>query len=473
MNIHLEIYNCYTQAIGSEEDLRLVKGWCTKEYEYYGTDWSVRPPRRGKCKDRISYYHQGRFPSGWTGGFLKDLKALKHNVTFEDKRVRPAIDRERIKESLVPPLRDYQDEALELCISRGRGIVHHATGAGKTIVMAKLIEQLGLLPTIVIVPTINLLLQTEEELTKFLGEQYVGIIGDKQFNPQTVTISTVQSLWSRLKSEDPAIRTVAKYCQALLIDEAHHINIAGKNKVQNTYFQIAQLIDAYFRIGFTATPGDEGSLERELLTAATGGVLHHISSSNLIKRGLLTRPVIEVYKVDCLQRYSDWPIAYKENILKNNYRNNLIIRLAQQFSRKGKSVLIVVTRVEEHGNILNDLIEEAVFMSGKTPSDERKQILEDFSNKTIKILISTVVNEGVNIPSMDVIIMAGGGKSNKQTIQRVGRALRKSENKENARIIDFYDNDGGMLLKHSKARLRTYKKEEEFQIEPLREVNYV
>ena len=93
--------------------------------------------------------------------------------------------------------------------------------------------------------------------------------------------------------------------------------------------------------------------------------------------------------------------------------------------------------------------------------------------KDLKILISTVVNEGVNIPSMDVIIMAGGGKSNKLTVQRVGRALRKAEGKETAKIIDFYDNDNGILLRHSKARLKTYRKEEEFQIEPLKEANNV
>ena len=298
----------------------------------------------------------------------------------------------------------------------------------------------------------------------------MGVIGDSRFEPNLITISTIQSLWSRLKSEDPAIRQVTKNCKALLIDEAHHINVAGRGKIQNTYFQIALLVDAYYRIGFTATPGDEGSLDKELLMAATGSVLHHVSSSALIKRGLLTRPIIEMYKITPAMRFSDWQVAYSENILMNAKRNGIVVRLAEQYAAEGKSVLVVVTRVETHGSILNDLIEDAVFMSGKTPTDERKQILEDFSNKKLKILISTVVNEGVNIPSMDVIIMAGGGKSNKQTVQRVGRALRKSGDKKEARIIDFYDNDNGMLLRHSKARLRTYKKEEEFQVEAIKEI---
>ena len=231
------------------------------------------------------------------------------------------------------------------------------------------------------------------------------------------------------------------------------------------------MLDCYYKFGLTATPGDPNSLERELLEGATGRVIDHVSSSELIKRGLLTKPVIQMYKITPPQRFSDWQAAYKQNILKNGRRNAQIVRLAERYADEGKSVLITVTRVAEHGGLLNDMIEDAVFMSGQTPADERKQILEDFGNKKIKILISTVVNEGVNIPSMDVIIMAGGGKSNKQTVQRVGRALRKSEGKNKAMIIDFYDADRGMLERHSKARLKTYKKESEFEIKDHIDVN--
>jgi superfamily II DNA or RNA helicase len=71
---------------------------------------------------------------------------------------------------------------------------------------------------------------------------------------------------------------------------------------------------------------------------------------------------------------------------------------------------------------------------------------------------------------MDVIIMAGGGKSSKQTVQRVGRALRTAQGKQVARIIDFYDADRGILQRHSRARLRTYKKEEEFEISEMIEI---
>ena len=57
------------------------------------------------------------------------------------------------------------------------------------------------------------------------------------------------------------------------------------------------------------------------------------------------------------------------------------------------------------------------------------------------------------------------------SLQRVGRALRKSEGKSKAMIVDFYDADNGMLERHSKARLKTYRKESEFEIKEHIDVN--
>ena len=463
-------YTLVTNATPEEE--ALLHEWCNKEFEYYGLDFSQRPPRRSKMSSNLPYFKYNKFPSGWTGKFIKRLKhdsryeAYGDRLTFKDVRTKPISHNWDVSTTTIPPLRDYQDRALLKSLQSTRGIIHHATGAGKTIVTAAILKELGL-PSLIIVPTLNLLLQTSDDLKGFLGEEYVGEIGEGAFDPQLFTVATVQSLWSRIKRDDPDLSTLFKKIDVLCIDEAHHINVAGKNKIQNTYFKIATMLDCYYKFGLTATPGDENSLERELLEGATGRVIDHVSSSSLIKRGLLTRPVIQMYKITPPQRYSDWQVAYRENVLKNARRNALIVQLAERFAKENKSVLITVTRVAEHGGTLNDLIEQAVFMSGQTPSDERKQILEDFGSKKNKILISTVVNEGVNIPSMDVIIMAGGGKSNKQTVQRVGRALRKAEGKHKATIIDFYDADNGMLERHSKARLKTYKKESEFEIKEI------
>ena len=167
---------------------------------------------------------------------------------------------------------------------------------------------------------------------------------------------------------------------------------------------------------------------------------------------------------------SDWKLAYDKNILENGDRNSKIVNIAKKYEAQGKSVLITVTRVKKHGRVLLESIPSARFMSGSCTAVEREKILKDFKEKKFHILISTVVNEGVNIPAMDVIILAGGGRSDKMTIQRVGRVLRKADGKDEAVIIDFFDKDRSILQKHSQSRLRLYKKEEQYDIELNAEV---
>jgi len=462
--LHFQIHNSYTQVFeATEEENELLAGWSTKEYHYYGIDYTQRPSRRAKKTAFLNYYQNGKFPTGWAGDFIRRLEDQGMEVEVEDARSLPGplapLDHN------IPKLRDYQTEAFKIAIERSRGIVYHATGAGKTLVMAQILATLGR-PAIIIVPTLNLLMQTHDCFKEYFGEAVVGRIGEGMFIPRLLTVSTVQSLWSHIKAGLQELTPIMQACEVLMIDEGHHINIAGKNKIQNTYFQIVQLVDAYYKFGFTATPGEEGELERILLEGATGRVIHKVTSSDLIKRGLLTQPHIKIYKVTCPGRFGDWPTAYRRNILGNRQRNRMIQRLALYYSKLGRSVLVIVNRVEDHGVILCEAIEDSVLMIGQTPTSERKEILEDFRAKRLKILISTVVNEGVDVPSMDVVIMAGGGKSNRMVIQRVGRALRTSEGKEEAVIIDFYDQDNGMMLKHSRARVRTYKSEEAFNVEP-------
>ena len=71
-------------------------------------------------------------------------------------------------------------------------------------------------------------------------------------------------------------------------------------------------------------------------------------------------------------------------------------------------------------------------------------------------LISTLLGEGVDIPAMSAIIMAGGLKTPVGVIQKVGRALRKSPGKEEAVVVDFRDK-GAFLARHFQERMDVYR----------------
>ena len=105
-----------------------------------------------------------------------------------------------------------------------------------------------------------------------------------------------------------------------------------------------------------------------------------------------------------------------------------------------------------------------MFLQSKVDSEIRKDILSDFRNGDLDCLVATTLaDEGLDIPILDAVILAGGGKSKIKALQRVGRALRLFPNKVKAYVIDFMDN-AHHLQKHSQERLKIYQTEEEFHI---------
>jgi len=458
--MYIEIKNCYTnfKDLTTKEE-NFITDWCTVRYPYW-----QRVAGKSQLKVRqLCYFKKDSLPTGWVPQLLREgkEKGIFNSLSIKDFR-QEKNSVLNLKGALFPLRPEYQLEAVADAVKIGRGIIHHCTGSGKTVIMSHLIEKIDK-PTLILVPSLNLLNQNYNEMCNFFGEDKVGKIGEGEWDPQIITIATVQTLWSMMKNKSNKLKGFFKSLDLLLIEEAHHIN-TGSYTLQNSYFKVCMHINAYYRFGLTATPGKEASMERKLLEAVTGRVFHTASSSNLIRWGYLTQPWIKMVHID-LPTISDWRSAYEHNILKNTERNSKIAQIAQYYAKQGKSVLITVTRVSKHGQVLLDLLPDAEFMYGKTPSEERERILNDFKDKKFHILISTVVNEGVNIPAMDVIILAGGGKSDKMTVQRIGRVLRKSDLKSEAVIIDFFDKDASILEKHSKTRLKIYKKEEQYEID--------
>jgi len=66
----------------------------------------------------------------------------------------------------------------------------------------------------------------------------------------------------------------------------------------------------------------------------------------------------------------------------------------------------------------------------QTKARERKAILDGFRNGTYRAIVtSKVLNEGVDLPEAKVAIVLGGSSSAREYVQRLGRILRKRENK--------------------------------------------
>ena len=82
----------------------------------------------------------------------------------------------------------------------------------------------------------------------------------------------------------------------------------------------------------------------------------------------------------------------------------------------------------------------------------------------IQVLIaSKIFDQGIDIPELDALILAGSGKSSGRALQRIGRVIRKSPGKKKAIVVEFFDNCK-YLRDHSEARIKVYKSEPGFNI---------
>lgn len=451
----------------------------TEVTSYYknGYEFSNRY-RNGQWDGRIRLFR--RYTRSFPSGLLNDVKdALKDvgiNARIDDRRYIPAI----------PPLDpsmcvlngvsfdypyDFQVDVMEKAILAQRGILHIATNGGKT-ECACLISQCLRVPTLFLVPGKELLYQTAERFMKRLGvgNHEIGMIGDGRWNEgDWITISTTASLHRNLKKEK--CQKLLKKVQLLILDECHLAS-------SNSWYEVASNCNAFFRYGMSGTPLQRTDGADLRLMAQTGPVIYKIKNKDLIDRGISSEVevlMVRVGKPTNINPNTPYPDAYDMGVVENIWRNNAICHIANHYAQKDLQSMILVRKID-HGKDLdqrlwtfkkNSFLTHQ-FISGKEPTSVRQRALKEFSNGDLRCLISTsILNQGVDTPAINVLIPAGGGESSIQTLQRVGRGIRKGSVGKLI-VVDFADFQNRHLLKHSLQRLRDYRGEECFDIKEVR-----
>ncbi|MBO4963865.1 MAG: DEAD/DEAH box helicase family protein [Prevotella sp.] len=99
----------------------------------------------------------------------------------------------------------------------------------------------------------------------------------------------------------------------------------------------------------------------------------------------------------------------------------------------GKTV-VLASLVNEERRMKN---QNAFAIDSKTPTEVRRQTVEDFKAGRIRIMVSVdLFSEGFDCPDMEFIQLARPTLSLAKYLQMVGRGLRKSEGKETCVMID-------------------------------------
>lgn len=286
----------------------------------------------------------------------------------------------------------------------------------------------------------------------------------KELNSKTKDLAVLQraatincKIMNRKKAEMEKLLSTFEF---VIAEEAHE---SGGNK----YFEVMQYCtNAHYRLALTATPFMKDDEEANMRLMACSGIIGIVvTEKELIDKGILAKPYfmfINNARPTGVFPTTNYVSAYEKGIVKNNIRNDEIVKWSKWSTDRNLPVLILVNRTE-HGNILKDLIQKqglkCNFIYGKDEDEVRQENLKKLESGEINVLIGTnILDVGVDVPSIGMVILAAGGKAEVQLRQRIGRGLRRKKTGKNITyIIDFQDSFNQHLLKHAKTRQEIIK----------------
>ena len=384
------------------------------------------------------------FATGLLPRVLESLDYSESEYEIFDERVKPKLKTTKyVLRKSLPQLRYYQKEAAVELTAHDRGIVVMPTGTGKTMTLCRMVWDMGV-KTLIITPGKGISDLMMDTLNEYFGKSKVDKLTTK--TPKLKKPINVVNIQALIKM-DPRIFAEI---DAVFVDEFHHAAASTYQEIN-----IKHLENVYYRIGLTATnfrnDGSDIALESVLSKE-----LYRYDIQQAFKDGFLVEPEFIFIENEngAGDSYQD---EYKRFLVQNDERNSIIAEIAN--GHKSDSVLILVKQIE-HGELLNKLIPDSVFLHGKVKDGDRKKIMNNYRKGRLKCLVGTsVIGEGIDLPIANILVMAGGGKAKSQIMQNIGRVLRIFPEKDKAIIYDFADKGSNWLSEHSFLREEIYNEE--------------
>ena len=357
-------------------------------------------------------------------------------------------------------IKEHQLDVINSYLKNVTGINIAPTGAGKTLITAILshkVEPYG--RSIVIVPTKDLVTQTEEDYIN-MGLDVGVFFGDRKEYLKKHTICTWQSLESLSKRSkdndlDIDINEFFKGVVCVMVDEVHK----AKATVLRSLLS-GPLANAPIRWGLTGTMPEEESDEVGVI-ACIGPLLGKINTKELQDKGILAQLHVNIWQLQDLgaAAFSNYQAELKW-LTTNQTRLKFLAKEVITIAESGNT-LILVDRVQT-GEMLQALIPDSIFVSGKMKSKDRKAEYKEVQDVDGKIIIATygVASTGINIVRIFNLVLFEAGKSFVRVIQSIGRGIRIAPDKDFVNVFDICSN-----CKYSKKHLtkrKSFYKEAEY-----------
>jgi hypothetical protein len=356
----------------------------------------------------------------------------------EDKRPEPT--RTRVK--FHGTLRDatHQNAALAAAIDAGHGVLSLPCGFGKTTVSLAIACKLGY-RTMIIVHKEFLANQWEERIKQFCPGATIGRV---QQNKKDVECDFVIAMLQSLSLKEYTFGDFDSI-GTLIVDEAHHI--CAKVFSQSLFKMCPKHI-----FGLSATPNRKDGLTK---------VLHWFMGPTFFAVERENQQDVEVFPIEFeCQRFRDPPPCTRfgklslstmiTELTENRERNSMLVGLISRIAKSTRQTLVLSDR-RQHCMMLHQCFPKrsGLYMGGMKEAD-----LAESSTKKIIFATFSQAHEGLDIPSLDTVILA---TPKSDIVQSIGRIMRETKGKKNnPNIYDIFDQWSVCHAMYNK-RLRVYK----------------
>ena len=275
------------------------------------------------------------------------------------------------------------------------------------------------------------------KVLKIDKNEFGRIYGGLKEIDKSIIFASIQSLRNCYNEFKPS------FFDYIIVDEFHH-------SMSDSYLKTLSYFNPKFLLGLTATPKRMDG--KDILSLCDYNVVDEIGIKEALEEDLIV-PFHYFGVNDYMINYDNIPYKngkYNEKILLQNLllntRTDYIVEKINKFGFDGdKLSAVAFCQNIEHAFFMKEEFTnkgyKSAVITANTSSNDRVKILEKFKNKKIEILcVVDILNEGIDIPTINLLLFLRPTMSSTIFIQQIGRGLRKAKNKDFVTIIDFIGN---------------------------------
>ncbi len=412
----------------------LSKGGLTTSIE-----WNYHFTKSQNEKD-FSYFYD-EFENLFNNHSIKITDEILNQYSSTWKK--PKFQSDEINDKIFEP-HGAQIEALyNLNQSRkegyDKGLVVAATGIGKTYLSAfdcKNYEKI-----LFLAHREELIIQASKTFRNIHKNKSQGFFyGKLKDTNKDITFALVETLGKKQYLNENYFKN--DYFDYIIIDEFHHA-------VAKNYQNILNYFKPKFLLGLTATP--ERLDAKDIFALCDYNTVYEIRLKEAINKGFLVP--FKYYGIyDDTIDYDDIKIQngkYDNDDLQErlmiNKRANLVLNHYLKYPSK-RTIAFCSSRL--HAEYMaayfrkHNIASAAVYSGNQGEyNEDRQDAIDKLKEGTLEILFTVdMFNEGLDIPSIDMVLFLRPTQSPTIFLQQLGRGLRKYENKEYLTVLDFIGN---------------------------------